>query len=99
MECIVVFTCCPNVFGNDCMVTQQGQKPEEMLIFLILFQNDRFEGIISDLSKKQDVPVEVISLSFTDSKGNLQTLQAFDTPTSVKLSRTDIIGKDFRMMI
>lgn len=53
--------------------------------------NDRFEGIISDLSKKQDVPVEVISLSFTDSKGNLQTLQAFDTPTSVKLSRTDII--------
>lgn len=53
--------------------------------------SDRFDGIISELAKKQSVLVEAISLSFTDNKGNLQTLKASDSPISVTLSRTDII--------
>lgn len=45
------------------------------------------------MAKKHEVDPNALSLSFTDTHDNFQTLKSMDTPNSVNLSVADIIGR------
>ncbi|CAB4024176.1 NFATC2-interacting -like [Paramuricea clavata] len=56
-----------------------------------LKKNEKFEEIFNELAKKHNVNIDALSLSFTDTQGNFQTLKSVDTPSSVNLNVADII--------
>ena len=56
-----------------------------------LNRNEKFQEIFNELAKKHSVNADSLSLSFTDTQKNFQTLKPMDTPSSVNLSVADII--------